>query len=96
MQYYDDYTDEEVVRLGQEIYDKEIRDKVEAVPENHGRFLVIDITTREYEMDEEDRVASKRALSKNPDARLYGVRIGHRAAYYLGWTASDPAPRAVR
>ncbi len=89
---YPGYTTEEVGRRGQALYDREIRDKVEA--EHHGRFLVLDITTGEYEIDDSDLVASKRAMSKNPNAVLYGVRVGHPATYQLGVGSTDPVVRA--
>lgn len=76
------YTTEEVGRRGQALYDQQIRDKVEA--EHAGRFLVVDITTGDYEIDEDDLAASDRALAKNPHAVLYGLRIGYPAAYRVG------------
>lgn len=72
----------EVARRGQQIYDKRIRADVEE--EHRGKFLVVDVRTGEYEMDEDDSVAFDRALEKNPKAILYGIRIGEPAAYRLG------------
>jgi hypothetical protein len=85
------YTNEEIGRRGQLLYDQKIRDKVEA--ENRGRFLVVDITTGEYEIAETDLAASDRAIGKNPGAILYGVRIGHPAAYRVGLGSTDPVVR---
>ena len=79
---YPGYTTEEVGRRGQALYEGQIRDKVEA--EHAGKFLVVDITTGAYEIDEDDLAASDRALVKNPNAVLYGLRIGYPAAYRLG------------
>ncbi len=89
---YAGYTTEEVGRRGQALYDREIRDKVEA--EHRGQFLVLDITTGEYEIDDSDLVASKRAMTKNPGAVLYGVRVGYPAAYRLGVGSTDPVIRS--
>ena len=89
---YTGYTTEEIGRRGQELYDREIREKVET--EHRGQFLVLDITTGEYEIDDSDLVASRRALRKNPDAVLYGVRVGYPAAYRLGVGSTDPVIRA--
>ena len=91
---YTGYTTEEVGRRGQALYDEEIRDKAEA--EHHGRFLVLDITTGEYEIDDTDLIASKRAITKNPDAVLYGVRVGYPAAYRLGVGSTDPVARTQK
>jgi hypothetical protein len=44
----------------------------------------MDIESGDYEVHEDDSTASRRLLSRHPDGVLYGVRIGHRAAYRLG------------
>jgi hypothetical protein len=66
------YTKEEIVRLGRDIYEREIRDKVE--PEHDGEFVVVDVESGSYEVSESDVEASDRALRKNPDAVLYFLR----------------------
>ncbi len=75
-------TREEIAVRGEEIYERAIRSKVES--QFDGFFLVMDVETGEYELDRDDLNATKRMLAKNPDAVLYGLRIGHRAAYRLG------------
>ena len=79
---YAKYTPEEVESRGQAIYDQQIRPALE--PEHEGKFLVVDVETGQYEIDEDDLKATKRVLAKRPDAVLYGLRIGHAAAYRLG------------
>lgn len=79
---YARFTPEEVESRGEEIYQRQIRQKVEAG--NKGKFVVIDIETGEYEVDDDDLRATKRALAKRPEAVLYGVRIGYPTAYNLG------------
>jgi hypothetical protein len=78
---YPGFTTEEVGRRGSALYDQQIRGKVEA--DHAGRFLVVEITTGAYEIAEDDLTASERALAKNPNAVLYGLRIGSPAAYRL-------------
>lgn len=73
---------QEVVDRGEAIYQNQIRSQVEAG--NKGKFVVIDIKTGDYEIDTEDVQASLRLLARRPDAVIYGLRIGHRAAYKLG------------
>ncbi len=75
-------TRDEIATRGEEIYERAIRSKVESQFE--GFFLVMDIETGEYELDRGDLAAAKQMLAKHPDAILYGLRIGHRAAYRLG------------
>ncbi len=79
---YARYSPAEVETLGEEIYEQQVRRIVEA--ENKGKFVVIDIETGEYEVDEDDLQATKRALAKRPNAVLYGLRIGYPTAYTLG------------
>jgi hypothetical protein len=89
------YTTEEVARLGRALYEQQIREKAER--ERASKFVVVDITTGEYEVGEDDLEASDQALAKNPEAILYGIRVGEPAAYRLGadrrFVESDPSWR---
>ncbi len=76
------YSREEVAARGEAIYNQEIRSKVES--QFKGDYLVLDIESGEFEIDQDDLVATKRLLARCPDAVLYGLRIGYVAAYRLG------------
>ena len=76
------YSREEAAARGEAIYEQEIRSKVERP--SKGKYLVLDIETGEYEIDQDDLAATKRVMAKRPDAVLYGLRIGYPAAYRLG------------
>ena len=76
------YTTAEVVRLGREIYEREVRGQVEN--SHDGEFVVVDVTTGDWEVDGDDVAASERVLARNADAVLYFARVGRRAAYRLG------------
>jgi len=71
------YSTEEIATRGREIYEKQLRQQLE--PDNIGKYLVIDIETGEYEMDEDGDAASLRASKKKPNGVRYGMRVGHRA-----------------
>jgi hypothetical protein len=73
---------DEVVDRGEEIYAREIRDKVEA--DHRGKFLAIDVLTGSYELGEDDLTACRRLLAHHPDAKIYGLRVGYPAAYRIG------------
>jgi hypothetical protein len=75
-------TADEIVRRGEEIYEREIRAKVEAT--NKGKFLVLDIDSGTYEIAQDDLTASKRLLARRPNAETYGLRIGYPTAYRIG------------
>ena len=78
---YTKYAPSEVESRGEAIY-AQIRDDLKA--QNKGKFLVVDVETGEYEVDDDDAAATRRALAKRPDAVLYGLRIGSPTAYRLG------------
>jgi len=71
----------EIARAGNEIYRRDIRDKV--MPQNKGRFLVLDIETGDYEMDDDDLSAEEILRVRRPDGILFGLRIGYTSAYTL-------------
>jgi hypothetical protein len=79
---YPGYTTDEVGRRGRELYEQQLRARVE--PAHAGQFLVLDIQTGDYEIAGDDLTASDRLLARKPQAVLYGVRIGSPAAYRLG------------
>lgn len=80
---YSNETSEAIAARGEEIYQQQIRDKVD--PKHKGKFLVLDIETGDYEIDAEDLVAADRLLAKHPNATIYGVRVGFPAAYGIGF-----------
>jgi len=76
------YNKEEHARLGEEIYEQKVRAQVEAG--NHGKVVAIDVDTSEYEVAEDVISATKRLLTRLPDAQIWCVRIGHRAVHRFG------------
>ena len=79
---YANYSPGEVAARGEAIYAQHIRANVE--PQHQGKFLVLDIETGSYEIDEDDLAATKRALARRPGAVLYVLRIGYPTAYRIG------------
>jgi hypothetical protein len=74
---------EEVAKRANQLYDSEIRQKVET-EENIGKMVIIDIETGDYEVDETGLQAAHHLYAKNPYARLFGIRIGYNVAASLG------------
>ncbi len=70
------------------LYEASIKQKVE--PEHFGKYLVIDVTTGDYDLDTDNYTVAIRAYEKNPQGYRVCVRIGHRAA------GNWPSLRAVR
>jgi hypothetical protein len=76
------YSTDEIVARGKEIYEKQLKSKLGS--QNFGKFLVIDIETGEYEMDEDDLTAALRAYNKNPDSARYEMQIGYPTSGTIG------------
>lgn len=76
------YSNDEIVRRGQEIYEREIRAKVE--PQHVGRFLVLDIDSADYDVADTAIEAIQRIKRRHANPALYILRVGHDAAYRLG------------
>lgn len=84
------YTAEETVARGEAIYERDIRSKVE--PEHVGRYLVVDITTGDYSISDNELAAFDRAEQKNPNGWFYAKRVGHRAVHRIGGTRPSANP----
>lgn len=76
------YSREEFARRGQEIYERDVRPRVD--PSDEGKFAAIDIETGRYELDGDDYTATERLLRDNPEAQIWLVRVGYRTTYHIG------------
>ena len=74
---------------GSRIYEQDLRRRLET-EENLGKFLVIDVETGEYELDEDSTAATIRARAKHPDHLVYRLRIGYPSTH----TIAGPVRRA--
>jgi hypothetical protein len=70
------YSKEEFARRGDEMYERSVRPYLQA--SDAGKFVVIDIETGAYEMDEDELAASDRLFMRIPDAQAWVVRVGSR------------------
>ncbi|RJP24952.1 MAG: hypothetical protein C4527_17905 [Candidatus Omnitrophota bacterium] len=76
------YSAEETARRGDEIYERTIRDQVEA--NHYGKVIAIDIETGAYVIDDTALIASQRLRAQYPHAIVWFVRVGHRALHRIG------------
>ena len=76
------YSKEEFARVGQTIYEQQVRRQVEEG--NSGRIVAIDIETGEFEVGDDTLAASEQLLARCPRAQPWLVRIGYRAVHRLG------------
>jgi len=62
------------VGRGTRIYEERLRVILE--PQHNGKYVVIDVETGEYELDQDHLAASDRAAAKRPGALLFATRVG--------------------
>jgi hypothetical protein len=82
------YPPGEIVRIGKELYEREVRPKVET-DENVGKILVLDIESGEYVVDDDHVTAMRRAHAQHPDGAFYHLRIGYPALGRMGGSWGD-------
>ena len=74
---------EETARLGDEIYERDIRRKVEA--DHHGEIVSIDVETGIWAIGDELLDAVDRLRAQRPEAiDVWSLRVGYRAVYKFG------------
>jgi hypothetical protein len=78
------FSSEEIARLGEDIYRRNLRAQVET-DENIGKLISIDVETGDYGIGgDTDIEVPLRLHAKHPGAAIYTLRIGYNAAVALG------------
>jgi hypothetical protein len=77
------WTIEEVAQRARHFYENGIRASVEH-GDNIGKMIVIDAETGEYAIDKIGIESGLSLKKKNPNARLFTMRIGYDAAVSFG------------
>lgn len=73
---------EETARLGDEIYERDIRGQVEEMC--HGMIVAIDVDSGDYAIGDMAVTAAERLRERRPDANIWGVRVGYRGLCHFG------------
>ena len=73
---------EETARLGNEIYEKDIRPRVEAA--HHGKVIAIDVDSGDYSIADTASVAARRLRERRPDAGVWLMRVGYKTLRHFG------------
>ncbi len=76
------YKPDVLAKLGDEIFDRQVKPSLK--PEDNGKFVVIDVDTGDYEINEDDYTAVMRLLERKPEADGWLMRVGFRAACRIG------------
>ena len=75
-------TAEETGRLGDEIYERDIRPQVEDA--HYGRIVAINVDSGDYAIDDTGLAASERLLARDPSADIWCLRVGYGALRSFG------------
>lgn len=78
------YSKEEVIQLGDELYESQIRSQIEEG--NHGKIVAIDVRTGAFEVGKNSIDASDRLLVHCPNAQIWFARIGHDTVHKMRQT----------
>ncbi len=74
---------EEAVRLGKEIYERDIRQKVEDA--HHGEIISIDVESGDWAIGDSVIAATDSLWAQHPDAvDIYSLRIGYGVLRHFG------------
>lgn len=73
---------DELNKLGDDIFNRQVRPSLK--PEDHGKFVAIDVDSGEFELDEDDYSAISRLRSRKPAADMWLMRAGYPATYRIG------------
>ncbi len=73
---------EETARLGKEIYERDIRPRLDET--HHGEYVAIDVDSGSYVIANTRLAAAERLLAQNRDACVWLERVGHRAVVSIG------------
>jgi hypothetical protein len=76
------YTNEELARLGDEIYERDIAPKMR--PEDQGKVVVIEVESGDYEVDKDGIAAEDRLRARHPDALFWFRRVGSQYLFSFG------------
>ena len=71
------YTGEDSARRGQEIYDRLVRPILN--PADDGKFVVVDLETEAFEMDDDEYAAGDRLTARVPAFQTWTGRVGYVA-----------------
>ena len=74
---------EEVAKRAQALYEERIRALIEE-PSNTGKMVIIDVETGDFAIDELGFDSANTLRQKNPNARVFGIRIGYNVGASLG------------
>ena len=83
------YTDEEIVNLGKELYERTVKPVIPAG--NDGRVVAVDIQSGEFELADDALTSAQNLRARLPEAVIYVARVGYPGLH----TIRSPLRRAT-
>ena len=77
-----EFTKEEIVQRGKEIYYRDIQPLLEAG--NEGRVIALDVCSGEFELADDALTSATRLRTRLPEAVTYVLRVGYPALHKTG------------
>ena len=82
---------DEIARLGDEIYERDVRKQV--VADHDGEIVSIDVDSGSWAIADGLLAAADRLRAQRPEAiNVWSLRVGHRAIYKFGGGSLRRAP----
>ena len=76
------FTNSEIAARAKALYEEKIRAVM--LPEDSGKYLVIDVETGDYFLDADEIAVMKRAAASHAPDSLYGMRVGFATMGHIG------------
>ena len=73
---------EDTARLGDEMYERDVKARVEA--DHDGEYVAIDVDSGDYTIADTSHAAAKRLRERRPDADIWSLRIGYGVLRHFG------------
>ncbi len=86
------YDMEEFARRGDEVYARAVLPHLS--PDDRGKYVVLDIETDAYEIDDDESAAADRLHSRMRDAQVWLVRVGWPYARRFGARGTEAASQS--
>jgi hypothetical protein len=75
------FTKEEIVKIGKELYERDIKPLVEAG--NKGRVVAIDMRTGQFELADDAITSASQLRARVPEAVIFVIRVGYPALHRI-------------
>ncbi|HET6383726.1 MAG TPA: hypothetical protein VFJ58_10065 [Armatimonadota bacterium] len=79
---YAGYSKAEIVSRGRAIYEQKLKARIGE--QNVGKWLMIDVDSEDYDVDDDALSASGRLRERHPGAALYAMKIGEAVPIRIG------------